>query len=414
MNYNPNFPEKPWYKHRDPKPPKDYNPYTENDSVIAQVCKENADKLGGAEKQEWESIEAYSLRRAKEDIVIKSATLNKLKELGGAVSFVILLLLLMINSLASTSVGFLEIIPQAYHNLFSFILIFLQYALFFPVIFYIATVGKNNKTLTYFKKPSASKFYIFRWVVISFGITYGVAIIFNALFELLKALGLHINNLSTPLPIGVTENIFYGLAVVVLAPICEEILFRGILLSKLKRFGGWFAVITTGVLFGLFHQNHQQLFFATAFGIIAGFIALRTNSVIPSVIAHVCLNGYLFISGLFLTFTDNHVEYSADPSIALKGPSVILAIIGVLNILSIVITVISIAMLVTEIITNKSQFSLSRGDSGLRNGEKILAFLSNPLTIVLLLIIVSNIITYSFMDVEGILSTLEEFGAVTE
>ena len=219
MNYNPNFGQTPWYKHRDPKPEKSYNPYTEDDSVLKQICAENADKLAGAEKKEWESTEAHMLRRIGEDAILKNSSQNLLKGLASTVSFILLVTLLAINSLASASSGFLEIISKSYHNLFSFILLFLQYALFFPPIFYIATVGKKNKTLTYFKKPKTNKFYIFRWIVITFGVTYGVAILFDVLFDLLKSLGLRVNDLSTPLPIGVTENIFYGLAVVVLAPV---------------------------------------------------------------------------------------------------------------------------------------------------------------------------------------------------
>ena len=408
MNFEPTYNEKSWYTHHDPKPPKDYNPYNDNPSVIEEVCKENAGRLGGTSPLSWESPQAFGMRRAYEDTLIKSSTLTMVKNTGGSVSLILLLVLLLMNSLSSAATGFLTIISEQYTNLFAFALMALQYVALFPIVFYIATVGNKNKSLTYFKKTQISKFYTFRWIIIILGITYATAIVFNLLFTALESLGIHTNDLSSPLPTTNIERIVFGITVVILAPIFEEILFRGILLTKLSRYGGWFAAITTGVLFGLFHQNTQQLFFATAFGILAGFITLRAKSIYPSLIAHICLNGYSFLTTLLLSFADNGAEYVAGATDSLEGSAALIGAIGILDLLLFVVIIIGIIMLIVEATTNKSQFALPKSDSGLRIGEKFLSFALHPLSLVLFLVIISNIITYSFLDMEAMLQSLEQ------
>lgn len=85
---------------------------------------------------------------------------------------------------------------------------------------------------------------------------------------------------------------FIGLAVIVMAPIAEEALFRGILFGSLTRSWGYpWATLTAGLVFGAAHMN-WTLFPALALaGIILNAIYYRTRSLIPSTVAHATLNG---------------------------------------------------------------------------------------------------------------------------
>lgn len=76
-------------------------------------------------------------------------------------------------------------------------------------------------------------------------------------------------------------------------PLCEEITFRGIFFSGFKRSGRVFlAVIWSGLLFGLFHMNLNQLGYAFAIGIISAFLVEATGSLVPSLIMHLFINSY--------------------------------------------------------------------------------------------------------------------------
>lgn len=61
----------------------------------------------------------------------------------------------------------------------------------------------------------------------------------------------------------------------ILAPISEEILFRGLFLRTLEPFGKKFAILGSAVAFGVFHGNLLQIPFAFLMGLILGYVALE-------------------------------------------------------------------------------------------------------------------------------------------
>ncbi len=80
-------------------------------------------------------------------------------------------------------------------------------------------------------------------------------------------------------------------ALVLVAPVTEELLFRGLLLPALgARYGTTPAVIATSVLFGLFHLDAQAAFFATAMGLVLGVVRVRSGSVLPAIALHAGFN----------------------------------------------------------------------------------------------------------------------------
>ncbi|TWU24103.1 ABC-2 family transporter protein [Novipirellula galeiformis] len=69
--------------------------------------------------------------------------------------------------------------------------------------------------------------------------------------------------------------------------ICEELAFRGFIFGGLERQGGRLrAVVVTAVLFGISHGVLQQSIAATVMGLMLGWIALRTGSVLPGILIH--------------------------------------------------------------------------------------------------------------------------------
>lgn len=73
--------------------------------------------------------------------------------------------------------------------------------------------------------------------------------------------------------------------------VCEEVLFRGFLLSGLmQRLGQKSAVIATGVLFGLFHLNFYRFLPTAAIGIMIGFVVLASSSLLTGIVCHAVNN----------------------------------------------------------------------------------------------------------------------------
>lgn len=92
---------------------------------------------------------------------------------------------------------------------------------------------------------------------------------------------------------GLDEKMTFILFIysVVLAPICEELVFRGVTLSCAKRlFPFWLANIIQAVLFGAFHMNIVQGVYAFALGIILGYVCEKGKSIYFSLLLHFLFN----------------------------------------------------------------------------------------------------------------------------
>lgn len=78
--------------------------------------------------------------------------------------------------------------------------------------------------------------------------------------------------------------------------VCEELAFRGFILSGLRHLGHkWWAILLTAVLFGMAHTALlQQSIAATATGVIIGYIAVQSGHLAPCIIFHFAYNGLAF------------------------------------------------------------------------------------------------------------------------
>ena len=81
------------------------------------------------------------------------------------------------------------------------------------------------------------------------------------------------------------------LLMAVMPAICEEIAFRGYILSGLRHLGNrWRAIFISSLLFGLAHGVFQQSVTALLFGLILGYLAVKTRSLLPCVVFHAVHN----------------------------------------------------------------------------------------------------------------------------
>ena len=89
------------------------------------------------------------------------------------------------------------------------------------------------------------------------------------------------------------------LATVIFAPLVEEIVFRGLVLTRLRRgMPGWLAVLITALAFGVCHGQIVWIAYAFVLGTIFGFMALRARSIWPSLTAHLIFNGIGHLSAV--------------------------------------------------------------------------------------------------------------------
>jgi sodium transport system permease protein len=87
------------------------------------------------------------------------------------------------------------------------------------------------------------------------------------------------------------------LLVAVLPAVCEELAFRGFILSGLRHLGHrWRAIVYTAVLFGLVHGVFQWQVVACLVGVVIGYVAVQTGSILPCILFHMLHNTLLLAS----------------------------------------------------------------------------------------------------------------------
>jgi sodium transport system permease protein len=86
----------------------------------------------------------------------------------------------------------------------------------------------------------------------------------------------------------------YLLAFVFLPAVCEELAFRGWILSGLRRrFPVWTAILISSLLFAFYHLNAFQALPTFILGVVLGMLAVRSGSVFPGMLFHLLYNGML-------------------------------------------------------------------------------------------------------------------------
>ena len=89
-------------------------------------------------------------------------------------------------------------------------------------------------------------------------------------------------------------------------PILEELLFRKLLCGRLLPLGEKQAIIISAAVFGLIHGNLFQFAYAFLFGLVLGYIYVKTGKIIYTIVFHCIINLY---GGVFAQFVINKMPF---------------------------------------------------------------------------------------------------------
>lgn len=150
--------------------------------------------------------------------------------------------------------------------------------------------------------------YHWRWRDLGLGFLTGVGLLFlTAIIVSVESRGFHVrvvaNNpfVTTPALVrhGAGPALLISLGVIVLAPLAEEALFRGVLFSSLNDAWGYLpATLVAGTVFGLAHLNATLFLPLTLAGITLNALYRATGSLVASTAAHMTLNAISVVSAL--------------------------------------------------------------------------------------------------------------------
>lgn len=95
----------------------------------------------------------------------------------------------------------------------------------------------------------------------------------------------------------IMQNRWGYLVVGLLAPLVEEMVFRGAILRSLLRWkeNPWVGIVISALLFALIHMNPAQMPHAFLIGLLLGWMYYRTDSIVPGVVYHWVNNTVAYI-----------------------------------------------------------------------------------------------------------------------
>lgn len=270
-------------------------------------------------------------------------------------------------------------------------LIITQYIIILlPPVLYAVLGGFNIKEIFRLNKISLKHGFLIACITI---LVYPLAAFGNALMMAIMSIFGNLNIPQIPTATNSSEYLIFIFIISISAGICEEIFFRGFMLSGYERMGKRRAIIFSAVLFGIFHFNLYNLIATTILGLVFGYLVVETNSIFAGVIGHMVNNGFAVTLGFILNLTVNHLpDMEVASEMAAEIPTSLAMVYSTLvfGVLAIITSILAYQLVK---IIKKDCRDLNQDKEYENNGEtgvKAVEFL--PLILPIVLFIITSII----------------------
>lgn len=161
------------------------------------------------------------------------------------------------------------------------------YLLGYPITFWLIKTGGEKRIIEKHEmKPGQ--------FILTFMMSYGILILGN-MVGLGVTLGIGFlkgEEVVNPL-MAVLDGVniwISSIYIVLLAPVFEEYLFRKLICDRVVKYGQGTAVVVSGLMFGLFHGNFNQFFYAFFIGSFFAFIYVKTGKIGYTIGLHMIVN----------------------------------------------------------------------------------------------------------------------------
>ena len=169
-----------------------------------------------------------------------------------------------------------------------------------PILYYFIKTNKEKKYFKVNKKLNITD------IVTYFALIYGINFFLNLISSAINIEG---QKFIVQRPIY--TDIIYAICI---APILEEIVFRGVLMTYLKKYGIQTAIIVSSLFFGISHYNIYMIIPAFFIGIVLAYVSYK-YSIKYSILLHILLNIVANMSKIVFV---------------LKGPKEIFPLLGII------------------------------------------------------------------------------------
>ena len=224
---------------------------------------------------------------------IKPTTFNSNDAGLGYMLYVVLSVVVLVVARALIRAG------VAYTDLFYYIYAFFVEAIFALAVFLVSSIkGKSMvKASGLNKKVNTSS--IILCAVISLICLFGLGRLSDYFIEILSALGYKSSSASVNVK-TVGDLLIYTILIAALPAICEELLFRGLILNGLSKYGKNVAIFFSAFAFMIMHGSPEQTVHQFILGIIFGYIVYYTGNLWLTIIIHFCNNFFVLLATFFM------------------------------------------------------------------------------------------------------------------
>lgn len=167
----------------------------------------------------------------------------------------------------------------------------------------------------------------FKEIILVIGITvftYPIAVFFQSIFVLLLSQFKEMTPTVVPMPYDGFQYLISFFVIAISPGICEEIMFRGIIMDAYERLGRKKSVIISALLFGMFHFTLLNFVGPAILGFVFGLMVYKSNSIYAGIIGHTVNNGIALTIGYFINKYQHQIDsIISDSPMTLETTSVI-------------------------------------------------------------------------------------------
>ena len=235
--------------------------------------------------------------------------------------FAIIMQIIIINIIGFTNPIILNDI-----NLTSIIASVCNYILPLPIFLYL--MNKLEKQEINSNKLTIKKFIVY--IAISLTLMWVGNLIGLTITEILG--NLIQSEIANPIVETIDSSSVYTnlLLMVIMAPIFEEIIFRKLLIDRTIKYGKGVSILLSALIFGLFHGNLNQFFYAFLIGGFFADVYIKTGKIIYTILLHLTVNFFGSIISVIVGNSLNNMNTMANLPIADAGILIIYFLVYVL------------------------------------------------------------------------------------
>lgn len=248
------------------------------------------------------------------------------------------------------------------------------FTLIIPFGIYALCVKMPFKIAVPIKKAKADLTFAGLFIGLGVGVVASYATTFLQLG--LEAVGIGISMPEYEVPETMPGIIIYVIALTVAPAFIEEIIFRGIVMQSLRRFGDMFALVASALIFGIFHLNLIQMPYAFILGLCIGYFVMRTGSLWVGIMIHLVNNGVAVAFEFAYPYMTEEIYYLSN------------------SVYNLVCIILSVAAILYTVSKYKDIFRLEPSRNVLSPGKRCLYFLTSPALILAMIAAVIMTVPY--------------------